>query len=80
MSRHTYRWVNLGYFMIWGAVPMTVIAFLSDPQVVERILDHLALPSTPPLLAESFPLNPAHQSNGLPIRCSASTRPNDART
>ena len=35
------------------AVPMTVIAFLSDPKVVERILDHLALPSTPPLLAGS---------------------------
>ena len=35
------------------AVPMTVIAFLSDPKVVGRILDHLALPSTPPLLVES---------------------------
>ncbi|MBI5526616.1 MAG: transposase [Deltaproteobacteria bacterium] len=35
------------------AVPMTVIAFLSDPQVVEQILGHLALPSTPPLLAKS---------------------------
>jgi hypothetical protein len=32
---------------------MTVIAFLSDPKVVERILDHLALPLTQPLLAES---------------------------
>jgi len=35
------------------AVPMTVIAFLSDPKVVERILDHLKLPSSQPLLAES---------------------------
>ena len=35
------------------AIPMVVIAFLSDPKVVERILDHLALPSSPPLLAES---------------------------
>ena len=32
---------------------MVVIAFLSDPKVVERILEHLALPSSPPLLAES---------------------------
>ncbi|MBI5526384.1 MAG: transposase [Deltaproteobacteria bacterium] len=35
------------------AVPMTVIAFLSDPTVLTRILDHLALPSTQPLPAES---------------------------
>ena len=32
---------------------MIVVAFLSDPKVVERILDHLALPSSQPLLAES---------------------------
>ena len=32
---------------------MTVIAFLSDPKVVERILDHLKIPSSPPPLAES---------------------------
>ena len=37
---------------------MVVIAFLSDPKVVERILDHLKLPSAPPLLAEST-LTPA---------------------
>ena len=37
---------------------MTVIAFLSDPKVVERILDHLKLPSSKPLLAEST-LTPA---------------------
>ena len=40
------------------AVPMTVIAFLSDPKVVERILDHLKLPSAPPFVAEST-LTPA---------------------
>jgi hypothetical protein len=32
---------------------MTVIAFLTDQTVVTRILDHLALPSEAPLLAES---------------------------
>jgi hypothetical protein len=37
---------------------MTVIAFLSDPKVVERILDHLKLPSAPPFVAEST-LTPA---------------------
>ena len=35
------------------AVSMTVIAFLSDPKVLTRILDHLQIPSTPPLLEES---------------------------
>ena len=30
-----------------------VLAFLSDPTVLNRILAHLALPSTPPLLTES---------------------------
>jgi hypothetical protein len=35
------------------ASAMTVIAFLSDPKVVTRILDHLALPNEVPLIAES---------------------------
>jgi len=30
---------------------MTVIAFLTDPPVLKRILDHLGLPSTPPAVA-----------------------------
>jgi len=32
-------------------VPMVVLAFLTDPPVVKRILDHLHLPSVPPPLA-----------------------------
>jgi len=32
-------------------VPMVVLAFLTDPPVVRRILDHLHLPSVPPLVA-----------------------------
>jgi hypothetical protein len=32
-------------------VPMTVLAFLSDPQVVGKILKHLGLPTTAPALA-----------------------------
>jgi hypothetical protein len=32
---------------------MTVIAFLTDQKVVTRILDHLELPSTAPVIAES---------------------------
>ncbi|MBI5525305.1 MAG: transposase [Deltaproteobacteria bacterium] len=35
-------------------VPMVVVAFLSDPKVVTRILDHLDLPSQPPPLAASW--------------------------
>ena len=34
------------------ASAMTVIAFLTDTKVVTRILDHLALPSAAPLIAE----------------------------
>ena len=30
---------------------MTVIAFLTDPPVLRRILEHLNLPSSPPLRA-----------------------------
>ena len=30
---------------------MTVIAFLTDPPVLKRILDHLSLPSAPPTVA-----------------------------
>jgi hypothetical protein len=33
------------------AVPMTVLAFLSDPEVVGKILRHLGLPTTVPALA-----------------------------
>jgi hypothetical protein len=33
------------------ATSMTVIAFLTDPPVLKRILDHLGLPSTPPAVA-----------------------------
>ena len=33
------------------ATSMTVIAFLTDPPVLRRILDHLGLPSSPPTLA-----------------------------
>ena len=32
---------------------MTVIAFLTDPKVVTRILEHLELPSAAPVIAES---------------------------
>jgi len=32
---------------------MTVIAFLTDPKAVTRILDHLELPSIAPVIAES---------------------------
>jgi len=32
-------------------VPMVILAFISDPPVVRRILDHLELPSKAPLLA-----------------------------
>ena len=30
---------------------MTIIAFLTDPNVLTKILEHLKLPSTPPTLA-----------------------------
>ncbi len=33
--------------------PRQVIAFITEPEVVVRILDHLGLPSTPPPLAPS---------------------------
>ena len=33
------------------AISMTVIAFLTDPPVLKRILDHLGLPSSPPPIA-----------------------------
>jgi hypothetical protein len=37
-------------------VPMTVLAFLSDPKVVGKILKHLGLPTTAPaLLAANSP-------------------------
>ena len=34
-------------------VPMTVLAFLTDPDVVGRILRHLGLPTTAPALASA---------------------------
>ena len=36
------------------AVPMVVVAFLTDPKVVRRILEHLKLPSVPPHVAASW--------------------------
>jgi hypothetical protein len=36
-----------------GTVPLTVLAFLSDPEVVVKILRHLGWPTAPP------PLSPA---------------------
>ena len=36
------------------AVPMVVVAFLTDPKVVRRILEHLKLPSVPPPVAASW--------------------------
>lgn len=33
------------------ATPMVVLAFLTDPKVVRRILSHLGLPTTPPAVA-----------------------------
>lgn len=33
------------------AASMTIIAFLTDPNVLTKILDHLNLPSNPPSLA-----------------------------
>jgi hypothetical protein len=33
---------------------MVVMAFLTDPKVVTRILEHLGLPGEPPLLTESM--------------------------
>jgi hypothetical protein len=32
-------------------VPMVVLAFLTDPTVVQKILAHLGLPTTPPPVA-----------------------------
>ena len=69
------------------AVPMTVIAFLSDPKVVERILDHLALPNSQPLLAESrleaaeeaFNDGPVYDEVDVEWRKPLDTGPPDAR-
>lgn len=36
--------------------PMTVLAFLTDPEVVEKILLHLGLPTEPKPLAPARPL------------------------
>jgi len=39
------------------AAPMVVLAFISDPRVVKKILDHLRLPSSdPPLAPARLPL------------------------
>ena len=47
------------------AVPMVVVAFLTDPKVVRRILEHLKLPSVPPHVAASW------QSTAAPVGRSA---------
>jgi hypothetical protein len=40
-------------------VPMTVLAFLSDPEVVEKILRHLGRPTVAPALTASCGPAPA---------------------
>jgi len=49
------------------ATSMTVIAFLTDPQVLTRILDHLGLPSSPPSLAPAG-AQPRFRSSSSPTR------------
>ncbi|MBD3396755.1 MAG: hypothetical protein GF418_14120 [Chitinivibrionales bacterium] len=44
--------------------PMTVLAFLTDPAVVERILRHLGLAIAPPALA---PARSSEQPLGFPV-------------
>jgi len=36
--------------------PMVVLAFLTDPAVLHKILDHLKLPSSPPATAPARPV------------------------
>ena len=36
--------------------PMVVLAFLTDPRVLYKILDHLKLPSSPPDTAPAMPM------------------------
>jgi len=54
------------------AAPMLVLAFLTDPPVVHRILDHLHLPSTPPTLAPAVTMDDDHEpdwdEDGAPSR------------
>jgi hypothetical protein len=63
---------------------MAVLAFLSDPPVVEKILRHLTLPTTPPAIAPArsssaglFPRlapNPPENAAGFPLPDSCSLR------
>ena len=50
-----------------AAVPMVVLAFLSDPPVVERILKHLKLPFVPTPLAPARSLAHPSWRAGTPI-------------
>jgi hypothetical protein len=55
-------------------VAMVVLAFLSDPPVVEKILRHLKLPTTPPVIA---PARSSVTSPGL-FPCTAQNPPGNA--
>jgi hypothetical protein len=59
------------------AVPMVVLAFITDPPTLRKILDHLGLPSSPPLVLparnawEEFPIDdrgawPVEDQQSLP--------------
>jgi hypothetical protein len=39
-------------------VPLTVLAFITDPPVIERILEHLKLPTSAPAVAKARPSEP----------------------
>jgi len=43
------------------AAPMIVLAFLTDPPVVHRILDHLHLPSAPPAITPAVTMDNDHE-------------------
>ena len=67
------------------ATPMVIVAFLSDPAVLQRILDHLGLPAAPPPIAPSQ--RPPDDDDSLPFpddqdthRCCAARPASDART
>ena len=49
--------------------PMTVIAFLTDPAVVSKILVHLGLPASPPPLAPARRLGQMELFDEPPIDC-----------
>jgi len=61
-------------------VPMVVLAFLTDPAVVSKILAHLGLPTTPPPVA---PARLAAQQEFFPDASASddvSQDPDDLRT